>query len=69
MLHKEKNSAPRVLDRWYDQSAIKEIVVLFAGSLGDEQAAMTGGAMQIPAFVNVGRFVLSANRIIRAESG
>src|SRR5262249_57043710 len=57
----------QVLDRRHHQGAVEEIVVLFAGRLGDQQTAVAGRPVQKPAFVLALRIVLGADRVVGAQ--
>src|SRR6266496_3570254 len=65
--HVGEEGGVRVADCGNNESAIEEVVVLFAGGLGDEKTSVAGGAKQEAAHVLVVRVVLGADWIVGAE--
>src|SRR5207247_10320494 len=63
-----KEGGVRYSDYRYHERAIKIVVAHFARGFRDQCTAMACGAVQPPAFHALARGVLSADRIVRAQS-
>lgn len=59
---------PHVFDRWYDQGAIEEIVVLLTRRFCNQQATVAGRAVQEAALMRIRWIVLRTDRIVGAKT-
>ena len=66
---RRRRAAGRGLRAWGPRGRGRGVVAQLAGGLGDEQAAVAGGAMEEALFVLLARPVLGADRVVGAELG